>query len=99
MLQRCFSQRTVTSSVGNPKGERREMMRGNRVKAIVYYQYGGPEVLRYEEIEKPAPADGEVLLKTRAASLNPYDWHFMRGEPYAVRLIAGIGKPKNERLG
>lgn len=69
------------------------------VKAIVYYQYGPPEVLRCEEIEKPIPADGEVSLKVRASSLNPYDWHFMRGEPYAVRLMAGLGKPKNKRLG
>jgi NADPH:quinone reductase-like Zn-dependent oxidoreductase len=74
-------------------------MRENRMKAIVYYEYGGPDVLRCEEIEKPAPREGEVLLKIRAASLNPYDWHFMRGEPYAVRLMAGIGKPKNKRLG
>jgi NADPH:quinone reductase-like Zn-dependent oxidoreductase len=69
------------------------------VKAIVYYEYGGPDVLRCEEIDKPAPADGEVLLKIRAASLNPYDWHFMRGEPYGIRLMAGVGKPKNRRLG
>jgi NADPH:quinone reductase-like Zn-dependent oxidoreductase len=69
------------------------------MKAIVYYEYGGPDVLRCEEIEKTAPRDGEVLLKIRAASLNPYDWHFMRGEPYAIRLMAGLGKPKNKRLG
>jgi NADPH:quinone reductase-like Zn-dependent oxidoreductase len=69
------------------------------VKAIVYYEYGPPEVLRCEEIEKPTPADGEVLLRIRAAALNPYDWHFMRGEPYAIRLMAGIDKPKNKRIG
>jgi NADPH:quinone reductase-like Zn-dependent oxidoreductase len=69
------------------------------VKAIVYHEYGPPDVLRCEEIEKPAPGDNEVLLQVRAAALNPYDWHFMRGEPYAVRLMAGIGKPKNKRLG
>jgi NADPH:quinone reductase-like Zn-dependent oxidoreductase len=69
------------------------------VKAIVYYEYGPPDVLRCEEIDKPTPVDKEVLLKVRAASLNPYDWHFMRGEPYAIRLMAGLGKPKNKRLG
>jgi NADPH:quinone reductase-like Zn-dependent oxidoreductase len=69
------------------------------VKAIVYREYGPPDVLRCEEIEKPAPGDSEVLLQVRAAALNPYDWHFMRGEPYAIRLMAGIGKPKNKRLG
>jgi NADPH:quinone reductase-like Zn-dependent oxidoreductase len=69
------------------------------VKAIVYYEYGPPSVLRCEEIAKPAPGDSEVLLRVRAAALNPYDWHFMRGEPYAVRLVSGIGKPKNIRIG
>ena len=69
------------------------------MKAIVYHEYGPPNVLRCEEIEKPTPGDSEVLLQIRAAALNPYDWHFMRGEPYAVRLMAGIVKPKNKRLG
>ena len=69
------------------------------MKAIVYHEYGAPAVLRCEDIEKPAPGDGEVLLKVHAASLNPYDWHFMRGEPYPIRLLAGLTKPKNQRLG
>src|SRR3984957_5831332 len=69
------------------------------MRAIVYYEYGGPDVLRCEEIEKTAPRDGEVLLKICAASLNPYDWHFMRGEPFGIRLMAGLGKPKNKRIG
>jgi NADPH:quinone reductase-like Zn-dependent oxidoreductase len=69
------------------------------MKAIVYHQYGGPEVLEYVEIARPTPGDDEVLLKVRAASVNPFDWHFMRGLPYGVRLIAGLGKPKSIRLG
>ena len=69
------------------------------MKAIVFYQYGPPDVLRFEEIEKPAPGHHEVLIKVRAASLNPYDWHFMRGEPYILRLMAGLRKPKDRRLG
>jgi NADPH:quinone reductase-like Zn-dependent oxidoreductase len=69
------------------------------VKAIVYHEYGPPDVLRCEEIEKPTPGDSEVLLRVRAAALNPYDWHFMRGEPYGIRLMSGLGKPKNKRLG
>ena len=69
------------------------------MKAIVYREYGPPDVLRCEEIDKPTPGDSEVLLQVRAAALNPYDWHFMRGEPYAIRLMAGIGKPKNNRIG
>ena len=59
------------------------------MKAIVYHSYGSPDVLQYEEIEKPSPADDEVLIKVRAAALNPMDWHLMRGRPYFLRLAAG----------
>lgn len=69
------------------------------MKAIVYREYGSADVLRYEEVEKPTPGDDEVLVRVRAAAVNPYDWHFMRGEPYVVRFIAGPGKPKFPRLG
>jgi NADPH:quinone reductase-like Zn-dependent oxidoreductase len=69
------------------------------MKAIVYHHYGSPDVLKYEEMEKPLAGDNEVLIKVRAASVNPYDWHFMRGEPYMVRLMAGLRKPKDPRLG
>jgi NADPH:quinone reductase-like Zn-dependent oxidoreductase len=64
------------------------------MKAIVYHRYGSPDVLRWEEIEKPTPEDNEVLLRVRAASVNPLDWHFMRGMPYVVRIPAGLRKPK-----
>jgi len=47
------------------------------MKAIVYYGHGSPDILKCEEIEKPAPADGEVLIKVRAASVNPLDWRMM----------------------
>jgi NADPH:quinone reductase-like Zn-dependent oxidoreductase len=67
------------------------------MKAIVYYNYGPPDVLKCEEIEKPTPGDDEVLLRVRAASANPYDWHFMRGTPYFVRIMTGR-KPKDTRL-
>src|SRR5438128_5148673 len=69
------------------------------MKAIVYRRYGSADVLECEEIEKPSPGDDEVLIKVRAASVNPYDWHFMRGTPYFVRVIAGLRKPKDKRLG
>jgi NADPH:quinone reductase-like Zn-dependent oxidoreductase len=49
------------------------------MKAIIYRTYGSPDVLRLEEIEKPVPQDNEVLVQVRAASVNPLDWHFMRG--------------------
>ncbi|HYL76378.1 MAG TPA: NAD(P)-dependent alcohol dehydrogenase [Bryobacteraceae bacterium] len=70
------------------------------MKAIVYYQYGSPEVLRCEEIEKPVAGDDEVLIMLCAASVNPLDWHFMRGKPFLARLMAGgLFRPKHKILG
>ena len=69
------------------------------MQAITYRCYGPPEVLKLEEIPRPTPADNELLIKVHAASVNPYDWHFMRGTPYAVRIIAGLSKPKLPQLG
>ena len=69
------------------------------MRAIVYRSYGSPDVLQWEEIEKPTAGDNEVLIKVRAASVNPYDFHFIRGEPYLLRLMAGPLRPKDTRLG
>lgn len=69
------------------------------MKAIVYDRYGSPDVLRYEEVDRPVPGDGEVLIRVRAAALNPIDWHFMRGAPYGFRFMSGLTRPKATRLG
>ena len=69
------------------------------MKAIVYHKYGSPDVLQLQEVEKPIPDDDAVLVKVRAAAVNPYDWNFVRGEPYFMRLIAGLRVPKKNRLG
>src|SRR5947209_1086400 len=69
------------------------------MKAIVQRGYGGPEVLRLEDVEKPPTADREVLVRVRAASANPLDWHFMRGEPLIMRMSSGFGKPKQVSVG
>jgi NADPH:quinone reductase-like Zn-dependent oxidoreductase len=69
------------------------------VKAIIYEQYGPPEVLQFKELAKPIPADKEVLIQVRAASANPLDWHFMRGEPWLIHLMLGVREPKEIRLG
>jgi len=64
------------------------------MKAIIYTKYGPPEVLQLKEIEKPAPKENEVLVKVIAASINPADWHMIRGEPKFSRLVFGLTKPK-----
>src|SRR5947207_7256977 len=69
------------------------------MKAIVYRRYGSSDVLEYEETDKPTVGDDQVLIKVRAASVNPFDWHFMRGTPYLLRIQAGLRKPKETRLG
>jgi len=69
------------------------------MQAIIYRCYGDADVLNLEEIEQPRLADDEVLVAIEAASVNPLDWHYMKGSPYLMRLGSGIGKPKVERLG
>jgi len=70
------------------------------MKAIFRTTYGSVDVLELKEIDKPLPGDGEVLVKVRAASVNPLDWHVLRGEPFLVRLMGfGLMKPKHLVLG
>jgi NADPH:quinone reductase-like Zn-dependent oxidoreductase len=69
------------------------------MRAIVYTEYGPPDVLQLTEVATPTPKDDEVLIGIRAASVNPLDWHFMRGTPYVVRATAGWRKPRVTRLG
>jgi len=69
------------------------------MKAAVYRRYGPPEVVRIEEVEKPVPGEGEVLIAIRAAALNPLDTHFMKGRPYIARLAFGLTGPKRTRPG
>jgi NADPH:quinone reductase-like Zn-dependent oxidoreductase len=70
------------------------------MKAIVYAQYGPPEILQLKDIEKPAPGENEVLIQIHAASVNAYDWHFLTADIFLLRLMgAGLFKPKRTRLG
>ncbi len=69
------------------------------MKAIIHNAYGSPDVLELQEIEKPTPADDEVLVRVRAASVNPADWYSVTGRPYVGRAAMGLRKPKSNRLG
>ena len=65
------------------------------MKAILHFEYGSPDVLTVEEIDRPAVGDGDVLLRVRAASVNPLDWHTVRGLPYPLRMGNGWSRPKH----
>lgn len=69
------------------------------MKAIVRHRYGASDVLELANLPKPSPGEGEVLIRVRAAGLNPFDWHMMRGTPWPLRLFIGVWKPKRIRMG
>ncbi|HEU5237215.1 MAG TPA: NAD(P)-dependent alcohol dehydrogenase [Pyrinomonadaceae bacterium] len=69
------------------------------MKAIVYHDYGSADVLKVEEAEEPTPKDDEVLIKVRAASVNPLDWRLMKGKPYFIRMTSRLLKMKTGRPG
>ncbi|UBU14873.1 NAD(P)-dependent alcohol dehydrogenase [Nonomuraea gerenzanensis] len=69
------------------------------MKAIRYHAYGPPEVLRLEAADLPAVGPGDVLIRVRAASVNPLDWHNLRGKPYFARLTSGLTRPRLTALG
>lgn len=69
------------------------------MKAVVYDEYGSPDVLRLEDVDVPVVKDGEVLVRVLGASVNPGDWYLLRGIPYVLRLSAGLRAPKDGILG
>jgi NADPH:quinone reductase-like Zn-dependent oxidoreductase len=71
------------------------------MKAIVQERFGPPDVLRLAEVDRPEPGPGQVLVRMRAAALNPYDWHLLRGDPYVARLMGAVGltRPKSRVAG
>jgi NADPH:quinone reductase-like Zn-dependent oxidoreductase len=79
--------------------DRLNTTQGDSMKAMVYCEYGLAN-LRYTDIQKPVPTDDQMLVKVRAVSINPYDWHFIEGTPYIMRALGvGLRKPKDTRLG
>jgi NADPH:quinone reductase-like Zn-dependent oxidoreductase len=69
------------------------------MKAIVYRCYGSPDVVKLEDVPKPTLEDDRMLVKVHASSVNPLDWHYMRGKPYVMRPEVGMGAPEDIRLG
>ena len=69
------------------------------MKAIVREKYGSPDVLELKDVERPVIDDDSILVRVRAASINAYDWHMLRGSPYLVRMVAGLRKPKSIAMG
>src|SRR5881628_1341107 len=69
------------------------------MKAAIFTSYGLPDVVRITDVEKPVPKDDEVLIKVRAASLNPLDWRLMKGKPSILRIFFGLRKPRLGRPG
>jgi len=69
------------------------------MRAVIYEKYGAPEVLQLKEIEMPAVADNEILIKIHAASIQETDIRFRTGTPFMARVLSGLLKPKNRILG
>lgn len=71
------------------------------MRAVLQERFGPPDILRLGETDRPRPGAGEVLIRVQCASVNPYDWHMMRGDPYAARLLGGMGlrRPKGRVAG
>jgi NADPH:quinone reductase-like Zn-dependent oxidoreductase len=69
------------------------------MRAVVHDRYGPPEVLRLEQVERPVPADDEVLVRVRATTVTQTDCHMRRARPYLWRLMLGLRRPKRRILG
>lgn len=69
------------------------------MQAIVYTEYGSPDVLHLQEVEKPAPKEDEVLIKIHASSINSWDVDLLRGDAFLTRLLGGLRKPRRTILG
>ncbi len=69
------------------------------MKAIIHHEYGSPNVLEFRDVESPVVDDDGVLVRVRAASVNPLDWHHIRGMPYLVRMSDGLRRPRSNVTG
>jgi NADPH:quinone reductase-like Zn-dependent oxidoreductase len=83
----------------NNCAEQTESTPKNPMRAVVYCDYGDPSVLKLASIEKPSPEAGRVLVRVHASSVNPLEYHYMRGTPYMMRMSTGMRVPKETRIG
>lgn len=98
----CVTAILFTDSVlGQMPSPAAQLSATGTMRAFVYHNFGPPDVLRLEDIDRPSPNDNQLLVKVRAVSVNPLDWHFIEGTPYIGRIMFGFGllKPANPRLG
>lgn len=86
-------------NMSQPTEEVTGYLHNHSMNAVVFDRYGAPDELEMRVVAKPVPGDGDVLLKVAAVSVQPLDWHFLRGKPYLVRLQAGLRRPKRNILG
>ena len=69
------------------------------MKAVVYTEYGSPDVLQFRDTPQPTPSDNEVLVKVHAVSANSADLHMLRADPFLIRMSSGLLRPKQQILG
>ena len=72
---------------------------GDTMRGAIQCVYGGPEIIEIADLAKPVPGDKELLIKVHSASVNPLDWHYLRGIPYLFRLAAGLRVPELTGVG
>jgi NADPH:quinone reductase-like Zn-dependent oxidoreductase len=99
LLILAVSSLAVAISHNSPCGVAPALSASQPMRAAVYRCYGSADVVRIETLARPIPADHGVLVRVRAASINPLDWHYLRGEPYIVRTTSGWGAPHDILLG
>src|SRR5512133_3976073 len=98
-LEGAFAFESVRPDLNECYSSASKICKETQMKAIVYTEYGSPDVLHLQEVVNPTPKDNEVLVKVYATSANAADWHLMRAEPFLARLANGLLKPKNTKLG
>ena len=96
-LPRAYGRPSTRGSGGAEQALRGHdaVWRQETMKAVIQSRYGGPEILQFQEVERPQVGDGEVLVRVHAASIHVGDWVLMTGKPYLMRMATGLRKPKN----